>query len=350
MTPRSSPTTWRSSPRPSNMRAAGAPHDQDLHAWHPRLMQRVELAAESRRRVPRRARLDRRTRSAGRGLCSPACPNVPALMDDLVVFTNALDVRRGHASRRRARTVRDDPSLRRRQRPHRPARSCSGSLARRLDVAVPPPTSVLIARDPGGYLSGLHWFRTGEHARWVAWFADVVERLGNRGLEWARRGRRADARRGALAADLRADCGRASHRRDPARASGDHRRDRGPVCRRVSDTAARGASSNCTSEASSSRTPCPGGHRPSANLVARATARRPRAHLNTSGSARERLAVAPDRDARPDQLHNAERPRPGQEPVDTRQDAPRREPEHVPAALGSSSVYITIMNVSAQTP
>ena len=59
------------------------------------------------------------------------------------------------------------------------------TLARRLDVSVPPPTSVLIARDPGGYLSGLYWFRTGELARWVKWFADIVESSAAASLDWA---------------------------------------------------------------------------------------------------------------------------------------------------------------------
>ena len=49
-------------------------------------------------------------------------------------------------------------------------------LVRRTDVAIPPPVSVFIARDPGGYLSGLELFRMGEVERWVSWFADVVDR------------------------------------------------------------------------------------------------------------------------------------------------------------------------------
>ncbi len=52
-------------------------------------------------------------------------------------------------------------------------------LVRRLDVAVPPPLSVVIAHDPGGYLSGLTFFRLGEHAKWVQWFATALERSAN---------------------------------------------------------------------------------------------------------------------------------------------------------------------------
>jgi Fic family protein len=58
-------------------------------------------------------------------------------------------------------------------------------LARRLGVAVPPPVSVLIARDPGGYLSGLYRFGTGEVDPWVGWFADVVRRAGEAAVAWA---------------------------------------------------------------------------------------------------------------------------------------------------------------------
>jgi Fic family protein len=58
-------------------------------------------------------------------------------------------------------------------------------LARRLRVAVPPPVSVLIARDAGGYLSGLYRFRTGEVEPWIGWFADVVRRAGETAMEWA---------------------------------------------------------------------------------------------------------------------------------------------------------------------
>jgi hypothetical protein len=48
-------------------------------------------------------------------------------------------------------------------------------LARRTGVVVPPPVSVAIARDPGGCLSGLHFFTHDPIERFVAWFADTVE-------------------------------------------------------------------------------------------------------------------------------------------------------------------------------
>ena len=47
-------------------------------------------------------------------------------------------------------------------------------LLRRLSLLVPPPVSVAIAADVGGYTSGLVRFRLGEHRPWVRWFADAV--------------------------------------------------------------------------------------------------------------------------------------------------------------------------------
>ena len=44
-------------------------------------------------------------------------------------------------------------------------------LAHRTGISVPPPISVFIARDPGGYLAGLTRFRLGELDPWVDWLA-----------------------------------------------------------------------------------------------------------------------------------------------------------------------------------
>ncbi len=49
-------------------------------------------------------------------------------------------------------------------------------LAHRLGVALPPPVSVLIARDPGGYLAGLTLFRLGQLEPWVEWLASALQR------------------------------------------------------------------------------------------------------------------------------------------------------------------------------
>ncbi len=47
-------------------------------------------------------------------------------------------------------------------------------LTRRLQLLTPPPVSVLIAADVGGYASGLVRFRMSDHNGWIAWFADAV--------------------------------------------------------------------------------------------------------------------------------------------------------------------------------
>lgn len=51
-------------------------------------------------------------------------------------------------------------------------------LTRRLALLSPPPISVQIARDIGGYLSGLALFRLDQADPWVRWFADVVATSG----------------------------------------------------------------------------------------------------------------------------------------------------------------------------
>lgn len=52
-----------------------------------------------------------------------------------------------------------------------------GWVLRRRGVLtkLPPPISVLISRDPGGYISGLHLFREGPVDAYVRWFARVAD-------------------------------------------------------------------------------------------------------------------------------------------------------------------------------
>ena len=49
-------------------------------------------------------------------------------------------------------------------------------LVRRLRVHVPPPFSIFVARDHGGYLSGLTFYRMNELTPWVRWFASTLEK------------------------------------------------------------------------------------------------------------------------------------------------------------------------------
>jgi Fic family protein len=51
-------------------------------------------------------------------------------------------------------------------------------LTRRLHLLTPPPVSVHLAADVGGYGSGLTRYRFGETSAWVAWFADAVSGAG----------------------------------------------------------------------------------------------------------------------------------------------------------------------------
>jgi len=53
-------------------------------------------------------------------------------------------------------------------------------LARRLALVAPPPVSVAMAADVGGYSAGLTLFRLGQLDRWVSWFADAVADGGRR--------------------------------------------------------------------------------------------------------------------------------------------------------------------------
>jgi Fic family protein len=52
----------------------------------------------------------------------------------------------------------------------------SWSLTRRLRLVTPPPVSLAIAADVGGYGSGLTLYRLGDHEAWIRWFAAAVTR------------------------------------------------------------------------------------------------------------------------------------------------------------------------------
>ena len=157
---------------------------KELHAWQRRLLHHGTLPDDLVGRFR-----DRQGWIGGRGpqdasYVPPPADLVPALVQDLVAFVNRDDIDAvTHAAIAHAQfeTIH----------PYGDGNGRVGRLlvlwvlARRLEVTVPPPTSVLIARDAGGYLSGLHWFRTGDIDRWVGWFAGVVESGGQAALEWA---------------------------------------------------------------------------------------------------------------------------------------------------------------------
>lgn len=83
-------------------------------------------------------------------------------------------------------------------------------LARRSEVAVPPPVSVVIARDVGGYLSGLTRWRAGDVAGWVDWVAGAIRRSAEQVVELVDEAEEMRVRWTGLVSDLRTDA--AAHR------------------------------------------------------------------------------------------------------------------------------------------
>jgi Fic family protein len=118
-------------------------------------------------------------------LVTPPPEEVGALMDDLVVFANRTDIdpvtqaAAAHAQFEIVHPYADGNG--------RIGRVLvSWILTRRLNLVSPPPLSVRIALDRGGYLSGLTLFRLGDLDRWVAWFADVVAEAGEASIALVR--------------------------------------------------------------------------------------------------------------------------------------------------------------------
>ena len=154
-----------------------------LHAWHSRLMHLSSLTPELIG-----AFREGQSWIGGRSphdamFVPPPGRYVPDLMDDLVAYANRIDldpVVQAAVLHAQFETIH----------PYGDGNGRIGRvlvmwiLARRLGVAVPPPMSTAIARDIGGYLSGLYWFRAGEQTRWVRWFAEIVERSATSALEW----------------------------------------------------------------------------------------------------------------------------------------------------------------------
>jgi Fic family protein len=146
-----------------------------LHSWHARLMQgpHAWLPAEMVGSFRTAQGWVGGTSPLDAALVTPPPDRVPGLMDDLVAYVNRLDVdpvtqaAAAHAQFECIHPYGDGNG--------RIGRVLVGwLLVRRLDLAVPPPISVPIAIERGGYLAGLTQFRLGEVDQWVRWFADVV--------------------------------------------------------------------------------------------------------------------------------------------------------------------------------
>jgi Fic family protein len=107
----------------------------------------------------------------------PPPDRVPDLMDDLLTFVNdeSLDpVTQAAVAHAQFETIH----------PYGDGNGRIGRiligwiLANRLGVEVPPPLSVSISRDPGGYLAGMTLFRLGQLDPWVEWMAVKLQQTG----------------------------------------------------------------------------------------------------------------------------------------------------------------------------
>ncbi|MDH3708132.1 MAG: Fic family protein, partial [Acidimicrobiia bacterium] len=158
--------------------AAGGPlTDEQLHEWHRRLLRHGYLPDDLVGRYRTSPGWIGGTSPANAAYVPPPADLVPDLMADLVDYASREDVLDPvvqaavvHAQFETIHPYGDGNG--------RLGRVLVGwVLARRLGLErVVPPISVLIARDPGGYLSGLWQFREGSLDEWIRWFASIVER------------------------------------------------------------------------------------------------------------------------------------------------------------------------------
>jgi Fic family protein len=149
-----------------------------LHRWHRVLMQGAHHLPLHLVGAPRDAQgWIGGTSPLDAALVTPPPEHVEALLDDLIAFANRTDVDAvtqaavAHAQFEVIHPYADGNG--------RVGRVLVGwVLTRRLGLTTPPPVSVRIAADRGGYLAGLTRFRLGEVSPWVRWFADVVADAG----------------------------------------------------------------------------------------------------------------------------------------------------------------------------
>lgn len=106
----------------------------------------------------------------------PPAEEIPSLMDDLVDYLNGdaddaiTQAAVAHAQFETIHPYGDGNG--------RIGRVLIGWVLRRRGVVHrwPPPISIAIARDPGGYLSGLYQYREGDPHRWIEWFSSITSR------------------------------------------------------------------------------------------------------------------------------------------------------------------------------
>jgi Fic family protein len=176
----------------------------DLHRWHARLMAHGRLPDDLVGRFRRVQNWIGGPSPREAAYVPPPAEHVDRLMDDLLRFANTspLDpvtvAAVVHAQFECIHPYGDGNG--------RLGRVLIGwVLARRSGVAVPPPVSVVIARDPGGYLSGLARWRQGDVAGWVGWVADTVRRSADQVAELVAHAEQLGRRWQEQVSDLRAD-------------------------------------------------------------------------------------------------------------------------------------------------
>lgn len=148
-----------------------------LHRWHTRLMRNSGLSAELIGSFRPRVGWVGGSSPLDAAYVPPPPGEIPELMDDLLRFadsTAGLDPVSHtailHAQFEAIHPYADGNGRLGRILVTRALRR--GDLTRRTTV----PVSVAIARDPGGYLSGLVQFEQGHAGPWIRWFAEVAEK------------------------------------------------------------------------------------------------------------------------------------------------------------------------------
>ena len=180
---------------------------QTLHNWHAQLMRHSRLPTEmvgafrpALGWVGGRSPLDA-------AYVPPPPQEIPPLVDDLVRFADHAETDLDavtqaalvHAQFEAIHPYGDGNGRLGRVLVSRTLRRAG--IAKRTTV----PVSVAIARDPGGYLSGLRLFEEGQIGPWVRWFAEVAERAALTTMDIVHQTEEMRQRWTAAAAGLRAD-------------------------------------------------------------------------------------------------------------------------------------------------
>lgn len=154
--------------------AAGPLAADDMHSWHRLLMENSNRPASLHGTWRSSPGWIGGTSPLDAAYVPPLPDEIPDLVADLVSYVNdspADPVTRAavaHAQFEAIHPYGDGNG--------RIGRVLVGWILRRSGAVAsyPPPVSVSILRDPGGYLSGLYEFREGDPNRWIEWFADRI--------------------------------------------------------------------------------------------------------------------------------------------------------------------------------